>query len=156
MPSWRLISVCLSYFRWMCESFRVFPPRTFQPDLRPSVIWSLVGATRTGRYPLRNWSILKRKEGRCTFNLNVWYKRKKHTRRVVWVERSLADIRVPFYIHGLTLIPAWISNPMPSKVWDEISYPFPKLQRLHRWSLGIINNVIPHFIMDVITYPCWD
>ena len=32
-----------------------------------------------------------------------------------------------FYIkvkHGLTLIPAWISNHMPSKVWDEITYPF--------------------------------
>ena len=24
----------------------------------------------------------------------------------------------------LTLIPAWISNHMPSKMWDEITYPF--------------------------------
>ena len=31
----------------------------------------------------------------------------------------------PFYKHGLTLIPAWISNHMSSKVWDEITYPFP-------------------------------
>ena len=23
------------------------------------------------------------------------------------------------------------------KLWDEITYPFPKLQRLHHWSLGI-------------------
>ena len=30
----------------------------------------------------------------------------------------------PFYLHGLTLIPAWISNYMPGKVWDEITYPF--------------------------------
>ena len=30
----------------------------------------------------------------------------------------------PFYKHGLTLIPAWISNHMPRKVWDEITYPF--------------------------------
>ena len=30
----------------------------------------------------------------------------------------------PFYKHGLTLIPAWIINHMPSKVWDEINYPF--------------------------------
>ena len=29
-----------------------------------------------------------------------------------------------FYQHGLTLIPAWISNHMPGKVWDEITYPF--------------------------------
>ena len=30
----------------------------------------------------------------------------------------------PFYWHGLTLIQAWISNYMPGKVWDEITYPF--------------------------------
>ena len=30
----------------------------------------------------------------------------------------------PFYLHGLILIPAWISNHMLSKVWDEITYPF--------------------------------
>ena len=28
----------------------------------------------------------------------------------------------PFSWHGLTLIPAWISNYMPRKVWDEIIY----------------------------------
>ena len=33
-------------------------------------------------------------------------------------------IRGPFYWQGLTLIPAWISNYMPGKVWDEITYPF--------------------------------
>ena len=47
------------------------------------------------------------------------------------------DCCSPFYLHGLTLIPAWISNHMPCKVWDEITYPIPKLQRLHRWSLGM-------------------
>ena len=31
---------------------------------------------------------------------------------------------VPFYSHGWTLIPAWISNYVPRKVWDEITYPF--------------------------------
>ena len=30
----------------------------------------------------------------------------------------------PFYQQGLTLIPAWIGNYMPSKVWNEITYPF--------------------------------
>ena len=29
--------------------------------------------------------------------------------------------------HGLTLIPAWISNCMPTKAWGEITYPFPIL-----------------------------
>ena len=30
----------------------------------------------------------------------------------------------PALFHGLTLIPAWISNYMPGKVWGEITYPF--------------------------------
>ena len=30
----------------------------------------------------------------------------------------------PFYSHGLTLIPVWISNYIHYKVWDEITYPF--------------------------------
>ena len=33
------------------------------------------------------------------------------------------------------LITAWISNHMPSKVWDEIFYAFPNFNGLHRWSL---------------------
>ena len=31
----------------------------------------------------------------------------------------------PFYWHILTLIPAWIRTHMPSKVWNEITYPSP-------------------------------
>ena len=38
---------------------------------------------------------------------------------------KLCDIRDPFYLHGLTLIPARISKHMPDKVWDEITYLFP-------------------------------
>ena len=30
----------------------------------------------------------------------------------------------PFHLHGLTLIPAWISNYIHYKVWDEITYSF--------------------------------
>ena len=30
-----------------------------------------------------------------------------------------------FYQYGLTLTPAWISNHMRSKVWAEVTYPFP-------------------------------
>ena len=29
----------------------------------------------------------------------------------------------PFYKHGWTLIPAWLSNYIHCKVWDEITYP---------------------------------
>ena len=35
-----------------------------------------------------------------------------------------SDICGPFYYHGLILIPAWISNHIHYKVWDEITYPF--------------------------------
>ena len=37
----------------------------------------------------------------------------------------------PIYKHGLTLIPSWIGNHMPSKVWDEITYPFSNLESLN-------------------------
>ena len=30
----------------------------------------------------------------------------------------------PFYLHGLTLIPAWMSKYIQYKVWDEITYLF--------------------------------
>ena len=47
--------------------------------------------------------------------------------RLLWsfVSKMLTiDTWGPFYKHGLTLILAWISNHMPSKMWDEITYPF--------------------------------
>ena len=36
------------------------------------------------------------------------------------------------YKHGLALIPARISNHMSSKVWENITYPFPNF---NRWSM---------------------
>ena len=49
-----------------------------------------------------------------------------------------------------------ISNYMPSKVSDEITYTFLNFKgatvEVKEW----ISNYISHFIMDVITYPCWD
>ena len=44
---------------------------------------------------------------------------------------------------------------MRSKVWDEITYLFPNFNgytaKVREW----ISN-IPHFLIDVITYPCRD
>ena len=40
-------------------------------------------------------------------------------------EIDLRDSWAPFYWDGLILMPARISNHMPSKVWYEITYPFP-------------------------------
>ena len=56
----------------------------------------------------------------------------------------------------MTLIPAWISNHVSGKVWDEITFPFPNFNgctvEVWKW----ISNFIPHRIMDVITYPRLD
>ena len=35
---------------------------------------------------------------------------------------TVKEHRGNFYLHGLTLIPAWISYHIPDKVWDEITY----------------------------------
>ena len=45
---------------------------------------------------------------------------------------------------------------MLGKVWDEITYPFLNFNGAAVEVLEWISNYIPHFIMDVITYPCWD
>ena len=44
--------------------------------------------------------------------------------RLKLIHISKRDPWVPFYQHGLTLIPAWISNYIHYKVWDEITNPF--------------------------------
>ena len=43
---------------------------------------------------------------------------------------------------------------MPSKVWDEITYPLPNLsgEPIEVWEWT--SNFIPHFITYVITYSC--
>ena len=53
----------------------------------------------------------------------------------------------------LTFIPASIGNNMPRKVSDEIIYPFPNFNGVvvEIWEC----NIFPHFIMDVISHPCW-
>ena len=61
----------------------------------------------------------------------------------------------PFYSHGLTLITVGTSNYMPSKVSDEITYPFLNFNGATSEVGELVNNFILHFTMDVITYPCW-
>ena len=45
---------------------------------------------------------------------------------------------------------------MLSKVWDEITYPFPNFNSSTVEVWEWMNNFIPHFMMDVITYQDWD
>ena len=61
--------------------------------------------------------------------------------------------RGPFYLHAPALISLWISNHLSSKMWDWITYPFPNFNTIEVWEW--VSNFIPHFIMDVITNPCW-
>ena len=41
-----------------------------------------------------------------------------------WRNFRKTEKQGPIYYHGLTLIPAWISNYIHYKMWDEITYPF--------------------------------
>ena len=43
---------------------------------------------------------------------------------------------------------------MPSTMWDQITYPFPNFNGCTVEVWEWISNFIPHFIRDVITYPC--
>ena len=52
----------------------------------------------------------------------------------------------PFYWHSLTLIPAWISNYIHYKVWDEITYPFPNFNGVTVEVWEWISNFIPCFL----------
>ena len=71
------------------------------------------------------------------------------------LESPTMAIRDPFYKHCLILIPAWISNHMPSKVWVRvlIQSQIPKVARL---SLEWTSNFISNIIMVEIAYPCWN
>ena len=57
--------------------------------------------------------------------------------------------RDPFYQPGLTLIPAWMSDHMHNEVWNQITSPFPTTE-FGEW----LDNFVPHFKMDAVTYPC--
>ena len=55
----------------------------------------------------------------------------------------------PFYKHGLTLIPAWISNYIYHKVWHGIAYPFPKFDSctVEVWDIVSGHPLLPHNIL---------
>ena len=56
--------------------------------------------------------------------------------------------------YGLTLIPAWISNYIHYKMWDEITNPFTHFNGATVEVWEWISNFIPHYTGRVITYPC--
>ena len=62
----------------------------------------------------------------------------------------------PLLLTWINFNPSMISNHMPCKVCDEITYPFPVFNGATDGVWESIRNFIPHLIMDLITYPCWD
>ena len=49
--------------------------------------------------------------------------------------------------------PAWVSNQMLS---NDITYPFPNLSGCAVEVWEWMRNFIPHFIVGVFIFPCWD
>ena len=60
----------------------------------------------------------------------------------------------PFYEHGSSWIPAWVSNYIHYKVYNEITYPFPNFNSATIEAYEWISNFIPHFTGHMITYSC--
>ena len=57
----------------------------------------------------------------------------------------------PFYKHGLTLIPAWISNYIHFKCRVNL-FIYSQCSTVWKW----MNKFIPHFSGHVISHTCWD
>ena len=74
-----------------------------------------------------------------------------------FIDNTFCDCDL-FYQHVLTLIAAWISNHMLSKVRDEATYLFPNFNfngtafEILEW----IGCFTTHFILDAITSPRQD
>ena len=62
----------------------------------------------------------------------------------------------PILITMINFYPAWISNYIHSKVWDEITYRFPSSNGCTAEVWEWISDFIPHFTRRVINYPRWD
>ena len=54
----------------------------------------------------------------------------------------------PFYWYCLTVIPRRVTNYMPSKVWDEMTYPFPNFNTIEFWEcnyMSLLWSKLIHF-----------
>ena len=63
---------------------------------------------------------------------------------------------VPLSLTWINFDPNMDKNYMPSKVWNEITYPFQNVNGCNVEVWELLSNFTQHFIMDVITYQCWD
>ena len=87
---------------------------------------------------LLNWGRLKYGNGTQHYTCNICAEKRSETIRC----------NIYIYLHELTLVPAWINNHMPSKVWDENTYRF---LNFNCTTVDVLNEYIKHFTLDVIT-----
>ena len=78
----------------------------------------------------------------------AWSKQKHKVSHCVLID-SVRHSSGPFYS-------IWVSNYIHYKMWDEITYIFPNYNGLTVEVWEWIRDFIPHFIMELINYPCWD
>ena len=67
---------------------------------------------------------------------------------------SLTSPYVLWYLPPRASIASWISNHVPSKMWDEITYPFTNFNSCTIEVWQEISNFITHFIIYAINYLC--
>ena len=97
-----------------------------------------------------------RRFGNAVFMTPSRYRSDRTTLNSNVTASNFHEICGPVYQHGITSLTAWISNHMPNKVWDEITYPFPNFNGSNVEVWEFISNIMPHVIKYVITHTCWD
>ena len=70
--------------------------------------------------------------------------------------RSLSSIAAKMPTKFPSVNPAWKSNDIHYKMWDEITYPFPNFHGTATEVWKWVSNFIPYFTGHVIICPCWD
>ena len=93
--------------------------------------WCVVDMDYNGIKQAASHYLIPRQMYLLWFNLSVTWQVfvLQNTHNIIQNTHNRHPLYFP-YLH-----PAWISNLMPSKVWEEFIYPF--LQQKHHWSLGM-------------------
>ena len=86
----------------------------------------------------------------------IWHQNCDNCTNTRWIMTEPLITQRLLLLTWFTLIPAWISNHIIGKMWDEFTYPFQNLNSATVEVWEWISNFIPHFIMDIITYSYWD
>ena len=88
----------------------------------------------------------------CFEGITIFHGYKLDLFKVIFFQNTHNRHPGPLLLTWINFNSTWISNHILSKLWDEITYPFPNFNRVSEW----ISYSTTYFIMDVNTYPCWD